>query len=193
MTHDFGYQIDGGCLSKWGGGFPNFVKETMNKGMQCLGGLAKKSPGINGISGAARNLKGLANLMAGNKISLVCTDLGYDWDGVAGHASTSPKDKLDSHSVSHPYFSLSPNVQRTNSKFTADDKRELAKTIFHEQLHNLGYRHNGEKEEFPYTCEACCFGDFSTGNEKEKEAACKVCTEDYKNSGSKEYSKLSSY
>jgi hypothetical protein len=65
---------------------------------------------------------------------------------------------------------------------------ELKRTIFHENLHNLGYRH-GDGIEFPYTCEASCFPYKDKENDSQSESllACKICNGDYPSEESIDY------
>lgn len=96
----------------------------------------------------------------------------------AGHASTSASDKITKPiAASHPYISLNPNDPKVKNKPKDDEIKEMTKTIFHEQLHNLGIRH-GEGIEYPYTCETCCLSN--PKDDKDMVAtACKVCAGQY--------------
>lgn len=175
-----GYLVDKACIQNWGPRFPDYLKESMTKGLQCLSDLQKKFGGPNQMTGALRNAYELSKLLEVDQVKIVCSEEVYDWDGTAGHASTSPKDKIESPKINHPFISLNPRDPKGGIKnVTQEDISEIKKTIFHEQLHNLGYRH-GLDIEYPYTCEECCLSE----NEDfpgMKEAACKICAGNYQN------------
>ncbi len=69
----------------------------------------------------------------------------------------------------HPILRLSPELLSEK----AEDR--LKSTLFHELMHNLGYRHTKDIE-YPYGCQACCFP------EKEQtftKLACRICAGNY--------------
>lgn len=180
-----GLKIDNECLKKWGSSFKETVKESVNEGMQCLDKLAKDSTGPQ-LSGAQRNAFGLNQLFKDDKVSLVCSDKEYDWSSTSAYASTSSDQKIKGKDISHPYLVLNPNYPEKGMEKRAEETKEIKSTIFHEMLHNLGYRH-AESIEFSYGCETCCFGE---GESKEAKAtACKICTGNYTNEFDSNYLK----
>lgn len=171
-----GLRVENECLQKWGSSFKETVKESVNEGMQCLENLPKESAG--GVSGAQRNIFGLNQLFKDDKISLVCTDKTYDWDYADAYASSSKNQHLKNKNISHPYIVLNPTYPKKSTNQRAEEIKEVKATIFHEMLHNLGYRHS-ESIEFSYGCETCCFDDKVT--KEAKAIACKICTGNYTN------------
>ena len=176
----WGYNIHQSCLDKWGARkFPALLKETMQKGLQCFSRLAEENKLENPKlpNGAYQNLKNLQYLLKTKPVTLTCAEKKYDWEGTLGNASTSPADKIESLNIIHPYVSLNPNPK------TKSEEGQLAGTIFHEQLHNLGYRH-GKDIEYPYACEVCCI----MKDEGENTAnACKICRGAYNGTSDKRY------
>ncbi len=184
---EMGYKVHQSCMDRWGKtGFPDLLKNGMNKGMQCLANLAKKNDSAHATpNGAKINLANLNNLLKTKGVTIICNETeGMNWKGVAGHASTGPSsDVLNDGTVKHPYLSLNPNDPKVKMKPTTDETQEMMATIFHEQLHNLGFRH-GSGIEFPYMCETCCIAKV---DEKQKNAACKICAGAYLGAGDKKY------
>jgi hypothetical protein len=183
-----GYKIHQSCLAKWGGDmFPKLLTTSMNKGFQCLAKLAKNNaksnPGL--PNGAYNNLKGLDFILKTKGISIVCNEKKYDWSKTAAHASTGPNDVIEESGVKHPFISINETEPKTKLKPTKDEVSELAMTLFHEQLHNLGIRH-GESIEFPYTCETCCIKE---PDGKVTADACKICGGAYSGINDKNYLK----
>lgn len=181
---DFGYQIEKACISRWGAGFIQVVEDTIEKGLACLDELQKKS---SKIIGAGRNLSALKQLLKEpNKVTLICDEKhGYDWSDTAAHASASIKDNINSNKkIKHPFISLNPNHPSSKGEATEYEIREIQRTIFHEQLHNLGFLHE-EDIEYSYTCEICCLGEGD--DDILKQDACKVCSGDYQNDVSYTY------
>lgn len=171
---DYGYKIHHSCLDKWGAEtFVSTLKSSMSKGFQCLARLANDNKAKNlEPNGALKNLMGLEYLASGNDISIVCNEKNYDWKGTAGHASTEPGQVIKELGVKHPYISINQSDPKVKTKPSEEEQKELGATLFHEQLHNLGIRHN-ESVEFPYACETCCVKDV---DEAKKADACKVCS-----------------
>ena len=165
--------------------FPNILKISINKGMQCLAGLAEKNASANATpNGAKTNLDNLKYLQQSKGVTIVCDeDREGGWTGVAGHASTNPTETMENGTVKFPFISLNPNDPKIKLNATPDETNELMGTIFHEQLHNLGFSH-GSGVEFPYTCEVCCVAN-STPNLKD--ASCKVCAGAYQGADDKVY------
>lgn len=186
---DFGYRIDNYCLGKWGQDFPNVLKDTMNEGLACLKDLGKK---YKKVTGPIRLAYEIEDLLATKETTIVCSDRSDEvgwWGGIHGYASASDSaEPILNGRVKHPYVSINP-TQPNNLEFTAagdDERRELRKTLFHEQIHNLGYLHN-HSIEYPYACEDCCLS-YKGEDEKERvEAACKVCGGDYANNTDPQY------
>lgn len=175
----FGYQIDGACLRNWGADFALHVRDSMKTGLQCLADLHLKYGSQRIMTGSLRNAFELTRLLESDQVKILCSEEEYHWDGTAGHASTVPGQSLNELGVAHPYISLNPHdPQSGQHSGTSEELAELKKTLFHEQLHNLGYRH-GHDVEYPYACEDCCFADGE--DEEVKEAACRVCAGNYQN------------
>lgn len=162
------YNIDAGCFKEKGRDwFLMRLTNAMTTGMSCLKDLADK----NG-RGAQKNYAGLDLLMKRNKIQLYCSQTDYDWHGTLAHATVSSDDEING--IKHPAISLNPNLAARLKSNGGD--LEFEKTLFHEQLHNLGYRH-GHDIEYPYACEVCCFP-----NDEKKEVtnkACQICSGNY--------------
>ncbi|GAB4010799.1 MAG: hypothetical protein Fur0010_04150 [Bdellovibrio sp.] len=161
--------IDKKCFDSRGRDwFLQRVENANSKGLSCL-----KNLGERGGRGAARNFAGLENLFNSSKVQIVCSENAYDWGtSTLAHATITAQD--NKNGLRHPALSINPNFDR---KFSAEDgDLEFEKTIFHEQLHNLGIRH-GHDVEYPYTCETCCFPNGQTA--EAVDAACKVCSGNY--------------
>lgn len=179
-----GHKIDKACLQKWGNNFPEIVTNSVKTGLSCLRKLANNAPSKNGVPGVMRNLKDLEGLLEEDNISLVCSENDFGWSGSRAHASTTPTDTMTSPSVKHPFISLNPKYPTVKEAPTEKEVTDIQRTIFHEQIHNLGYSH-GHGVEFAYSCASCCFADY--GGDAGQKAACKVCTGDYKNTSDKDY------
>lgn len=174
------YNIDKACISNYGeADFYKIVTYSMTKGLACLEDLAEKNTKANpkGPNGALNNYEGLLRLFKQKKVTILCSEKDYDWQGTAGHASTDPTQKLKALGIDHPYISLSPNDPAIKGKPTGSEVAYLSETIFHEQLHNLGIRH-GKGVEYPYACETCCISR-TEEYEGTKAAACKICSGQY--------------
>ncbi len=174
-----GHRVHESCLTNWGRDlFVENFQSAMSTGLQCLGRLAS------GNNGARVNLSQLESLFATTKVTVLCHQRDYEWNGVVGHASTGPADAIKDPAVAHPYISLNPTAP---NPATAGDILELKKTLFHEQLHNLGLRH-GHSIEYPYACEDCCISEGQTPEDTALIGlACKVCTGDYAGTTDKRY------
>ncbi|MFG1498884.1 hypothetical protein ABMA70_01660 [Halobacteriovorax sp. XZX-3] len=189
LPTDFGYRIENACLSKWGQDFPNFLKSSIHDGIACLKELGKD---IKNPVGSTRIAYDLEQLLSKNEVTVMCTDRADDmkyWEGTLAYASVSEKTQ-DAYGgkVKHPYMAINPG-QPTSLEFTPEgdaERNELRKTLFHEQLHNLGYSH-GEGFEFSYACEDCCLSYNSDDEKARVEAACRVCRGDYNNEGDVRY------
>lgn len=191
IVNEQGYKIHQSCLENWGADeFPSMFKNSMEQGFQCLRRLAndnvKNNPSA--PNGAKKNMVGLLALLQTSGISIVCGEKGYDWKGTAGHASAYPAEKMSDPKVNHPYISINPNYPKTKRKATKEEKDELMKTMFHEQLHNLGIVHNESNIEYPYTCETCCL---PSKEDKPEDVAisCKICSGTYTSNKDQAYLK----
>lgn len=191
IVNEQGYKIHQSCLENWGADeFPSMFKNSMEQGFQCLRKLANDNVKNNPSSpnGAKKNMVGLLALLQTSGISIVCGEKGYDWNGTAGHASAYPAEKMSDPKVNHPYVSINPNYPKTKREATKEEKDELMKTMFHEQLHNLGIVHNESHIEYPYTCETCCL---PSKEDKPEDVAisCKICAGTYTSNKDQAYLK----
>jgi hypothetical protein len=174
-----GYKVDYECYQKWGDDFNQIVKDVSLGGLQCLKDLDAKGRSESDITGALRNAFNLTQLMKDDGISLVCSEeKDYDWSATMAHASTTPDDKMVSKNISHPFVSINPSHPEMPAGNREEEVAELKNTIFHETLHNLGFKHK-EDIEYPYTCGQCCFDD--NANAIVKAQACKICLGNYSN------------
>jgi len=189
IVTEYGYRIHQSCLDNWGAQeFTAMMNETAKKGFSCLEKLAKdnEAKDSSAPNGAKKNMVGLLALLQSTGINIVCGEKDYDWKGTAGHASTSPGDSLKDPRVRHPFVSISPDDPKDKRKASKEEKNELVKTLFHEQLHNLGIKHNEASIEYPYTCETCCL---PAANDKKEEVdlACKICSGVYTSNKDEKY------
>jgi len=183
-----GYSVDQKCLEKWGDSFILKVKDSMKSGLQCLLNLDKTNQSENNdrISGAFINAYEITELQKNNSISIVCSEDDYKhWEGAAAHASSSKNSEIGSKKIKHPFISINPNYPDTKGSPTSDESFFIAQTLFHEQLHNLGYKH-GDSVEYPYTCGKCCFNEEKSD---ETDMACKICSGNYLNEADPNYIK----
>lgn len=181
-TSSWGHKIHKSCLDK--GDKDWFLKNTekaIKQGMSCLARLSSS-----GGKGAARNHVSLSNLLQQKNVQVICNEAGYDWGSATlAHATTSKSDK--SSQLKHPGISFNPAAVADFRKKGKSGDLEFVSTMFHEQLHNLGYLH-GHDVEYPYTCEKCCFpGD--DDSEEVKSIACKICSGNYGGSNDVAYLK----
>ncbi len=180
VQNEMGYKIHQSCMENYGSkDFSKLVTTTMSKGLACLNDLAKKNTKQNPTApnGALLNFKNLTRLLEKEKVTIVCHQTDYKWDGVAAHASTGPSDNIESLKVNHPYISMAPKYPVVKGRPTEKEITNASQTLFHEQLHNLGIVH-GEGVEYPYSCEKCCLGS-KDEYEGVVDAACKVCGGQY--------------
>lgn len=186
IATSFGYDVDPQCLQKWGNTFLNDVKDSLKTGLQCLDKLHKDS-GKKNVTGALENSFLLSKMLKNERVSLICSEVKvYDWAGTAAHASTSVdlnSNLTKTRGINHPFISINPSYPKKEESLSSEIS-EVKSTIFHEQLHNLGYRH-GDSVEFPYACSDCCFGD----DPEKKALGCNICLGDYKNPLDKKYIK----
>lgn len=184
LSTDFGYKIDQACIEKWGKSFVADLKDTAKQGMSCLETLSKKSK-TDLISGSTKNKFLLEKLIQTNNIKIVCSEKDFQWEGLAGHASTGDStDLITSPKAKHPFISINPNDPE-GGVINQDIKDELKKTLFHEGLHNLGHRH-GTGIEYAYTCETCCFPESGDSFDAES-ISCKLCQGEYTGESDKNY------
>ena len=179
LPTNLGYKVDVECYNKWGDDFNKIVKDVAVGGLKCLMDLDKKGREGTKTTGALRNAFDLTKLMKNDGISLVCSEDDYKWDGILAHASTDATETMKVKNIKHPFVSLNPKHPKNEVSNRQKEIVDLKDTIFHETLHNLGFRHN-EDVEFSYTCGLCCFGS-GEDDPKAKEQACKICTGNYKN------------
>lgn len=180
----WGHKIHKSCLdNNKGDWFLKNTEEAMNVGMACLSELAKS-----GGMGAAKNHASLKNLLAQKNVEIVCNETIYKWGSdTLAHAtlSASPED-LKGTSLKHPGISFNSKFFSQHMSGKKEDLLDFKRTLFHEQLHNLGYPHN-EDVEYAYTCEKCCFP--GEDSKEATEAACRVCSGNYSDMGDIQYLK----
>ena len=177
----WGHQIHKSCLEagsrNW---FLENTKKAMEEGLACLSRLAGS-----GGKGAAKNHASLTNLLKQKNVQIICHDEKYDWSDTLAHATTS---KADTGSLlKHPGISVNPKYKKEFKRKGKGGALDFKKTIFHEQMHNLGYLH-GVDVEYPYACERCCFPSAKDSKEL-VDAACRVCSGNYKGSSDISYVK----
>lgn len=177
---EYGYKVHKSCLDNWGAKtFTESLSKAKNEGQLCLKDLARKNT-LNGSqkpNGALNNLSNLNRLYASTPVTIVCNEVKKDWKDIAAHASAGTTDKIKSLSVNHPYVSLNPKIPKVTMKPSKDEVSEISRTIFHEQLHNLGIRH-GEGIEYPYACETCCLGEKDQSKDITA-SSCRICSGQY--------------
>ncbi len=183
---DMGHKIHPSCLERWGtDNFPALLNSTMSKGFLCLSKLAdqneKNSPEL--PNGAARNVVALNHILQTSGVTIICNESSYNWTKVSAHASTSPNDIVKESGIEHPFISINQSYPKLSLKPTPEENSKIMGTLFHEQLHNLGFLH-GEDIEYAYTCETCCIDN----NEDIKtQDACKICSGQYTGATDKNY------
>lgn len=167
-----GHRVHQSCLEGWGRDrFVNTLTSAIETGMQCLNSLG------DGNNGARVNHTQLESLFNESKVSVICHQTeDRNWRGVYAHASIGPTSRIENPPLNHPYISINPTLPRTIDE---GEIKILEKTLFHEQLHNLGHRH-GHSIEYPYACEDCCFPEGTSERDNQKKTlGCKVCAGDY--------------
>lgn len=178
ITTNFGYKIDKLCLKKWGvHNFEEIVEDAATQGAQCLQKLVNSKSVA--APGALNNLISLQQLWENSPVTVSCSEDNYDWTDTRAHASTNSGEKSVNRELQHPYISLNPSYPKSQNKEGLNKEIvEMKKTVFHEQLHNLGFRH-GDSVEYSSSCADCCFkGDDDL--EIATELACKICAGNYK-------------
>lgn len=174
-----GVLIDNTCNDIITDSFAKTVDQTIEEGLQCL-----KSLNTNASRKNAETLEEMLNTpIAQDRLKVLCsleTNLfqSTNWDAQAfASASKKQTQKLNQQTIEHPFIALRPESLSWNN--------QLKKLIFHEFIHNLGYRHGIERE-FSNTCEECCFGKDDWENMsvtdaaiKKQELACQLCANNY--------------
>lgn len=168
-----GYRVHKSCTENDPQGwFLKTAEASIKEGLACMDKLAKA-----GGQGAAKNSASLKTMLKDTGVQILCNETNYDWGNggtgtVHGHATTGPGSNAPLY---HPGISLNPKIVKNTRGKGKIPTNEFKRTIFHEQLHNLGYRHNVDIE-FPYTCGVCCFPDPDHKILNVVAPACKVCS-----------------
>lgn len=173
-----GVEIHKSCLENFGEqNFGKIVRNAFDKGMSCLSEIAANNKEM-GNKGEIRNIINLLNIQMSGKVkptSIICHDKNYDWDRTYARASTG-KTSLKDLGITSPFISINPEMKSGmfGSIKNGPPRDEFEGVVFHEFLHNLGYRH-GQGVDVAYGCEVCCFSD----NKAAKVAACNMCIGGY--------------
>ncbi|WP_419173134.1 hypothetical protein [Halobacteriovorax sp.] len=174
-----GVQIHKSCLDNLGDEkFPRMLRNALDKGLSCLSDLASQDKDKS-MKGEISNLLNFFNIQLSGKVNptkFICHNKNYNWNnGVVGYASTSEVE-IKSLGIKHPFVSLNPKMEKSffGGIKNGPSTDELEGVMFHEMIHNFGYRH-GTGVDTSYGCEACCFG-----NDKAKKYACNICVGKYK-------------
>lgn len=176
---DFGIRVDNQCLLNFGVDFISLAKSSLEKGMKCLLDLHEKS-GKKNSTGALRNAFLIGQQLSEEITTVSCSEKGgYDWKDTRAHASTDQSDSISSLGVKHPLISINPSLPYKRPIET-DEKEAIARTLFHEKFHNIGYLHDDDIE-YGYTCGDCCLSTDAPS------ITCSICLGDYKNIQDKKY------
>ncbi|WP_146037757.1 hypothetical protein [Halobacteriovorax sp. DA5] len=173
-----GVQIHKSCLENFGDdNFETLMRNSLDKGMSCLSELGTNNKET-GAKAEIANIINLLNIQLSGKVkptSVICHQNDYSWQGTIANASVG-NNKLKNLGVDGPYVSLNPKMKSgfLNSIKNGPPRDELEGIVFHELLHNLGYRH-GHGIDVSYGCEVCCFSDKKSA----KVAACNICLGGY--------------
>lgn len=182
LLTSWGHKIHRSCLDNgkkdW---FLSNTEKAIKEGMSCLDRLGRE-----GGVGAARNNASLESLLSNNNVQMICNETGYNWGGGTIAHATTGADRNNAQ-LTHPAISVNPASITEYRSQGVDGALEFTRTIFHEQLHNLGHKHNHDIE-YAYTCEKCCF---PAGDDKQEltDMACKVCSGNYNSGTDLEYVK----
>ncbi|MES2526908.1 MAG: hypothetical protein V4598_07460 [Bdellovibrionota bacterium] len=172
---DYGYRIHKSCgdtpAKSW---VVPAIRSALSDGLACLTRLSQE-----GMRGAARNLSALESILSTNNVQIICNETTYRWNGTStlAHATTGPEEPERVRPLVHTGISVNPGFIAETRPTNAEQFLEFRRTMFHEQLHNLGNRH-GVEPEISYTCETCCFPGARDASDKTA-AACTVCGGDY--------------
>lgn len=167
----WGHLVHKSCLTTDREWFLNNTEKAIKEGLSCLSNLA-----TNGGMGAGRNFASLTNLLEQANVQIICNEYSYDWSGgTIAHATTSTE-TLNT-TLKHPGISVNPDKIRAYRSEGDAGTNEFVRTMFHEQLHNLGYLH-GHDVEYAYSCEKCCFPD-SGDSQDARDISCKICSGNY--------------
>lgn len=171
---NWGHRIHKSCLENdnkdW---FLQNAEKAIKDGMSCLEQLGKS-----GGSGALKNHISLNTILQQNNVQIICNESNYNWGtSTIAHATTSA-DTVNT-SLKHPGISFNPASVAKYKSQGKSGENEFVRTVFHEQLHNLGYLH-GHDIEYPYACEKCCFPESESS--EQKNLACNICSGNYNSS-----------
>jgi hypothetical protein len=166
---DYGLQVHRSCLGANHEWFNQGAREALAEGASCLAKLAQT-----GGRGARRNAQLLAISLEKNDVQVLCNDQSLG-PGTIAMATVDSSQDNSRNGMRHPAISINPAFMQKVGNGEAS-MLDFKKTIFHEQLHNLGYRHSHDIE-YPYTCESCCFDEGP-----ENAAACRICSGNYEGS-----------
>ena len=195
----FGYQVTKSCFEKWGtDAFKDDILGGIQTGLACLQDLHEEiladseseseseseSDKVH-LTSPLNLLIAYQSLVENSKVSITCEETSYNWTtSFAGHASVNPEGKTMDGKFNHPFISINPNHPASEPPVSSSERKNLQRTLFHEQLHNLGYRH-GEGIEYPYACEDCCFPDEGENDHlRIQELSCRICSGEYEEDSS---------
>ena len=151
-------------------------KQVIDEGLRCLKNLKSDN----------QNYENLKNILS-NNVTVLCSQSIDDFNWFSyqalAHASASNHDTtfFGSKTIYHPFISISPHSILEN-KLNKHRLASLKKTFFHEQIHNIGFKH-GIDPEYSIACAECCFDESSFS----KEAACRLCSGNYKSIKEEKY------
>lgn len=175
MKTDFGYRIHSSCIEgtkrDW---FLRNADTSIREGLACLYRLDER-----GGKGAAKNFIALEKLIKPNNIQVICHDTTFKWDATSVARATLDRSSPERYlPLVHPGISFNPAAVEQFHKKGASGELELQRTLFHEQLHNLGHRHNHDLE-YAYPCETCCFPEAGKEKAEITEVSCRLCSGNY--------------
>jgi hypothetical protein len=165
------------CLVQFGRKLINVIEASRKDGMSCLRKLNSAGPN--------KNYQALERLFNSKKISYYCNEDFGRFNALDAHASFDKSDDKPLSGMFHPYVSINPAYVLKDADVTgkAIESEYLKSVLFHEYFHNLEYSHV-RNVEYAYACEECCFA-----NAAYKDAACKICSTNYKSMSDPEYLK----
>lgn len=176
--------------------FNKYAKNAVTRGLSCLSEIAKKSKSLKGRA-EVFNLLDMFKIhfeRGENNIEFACNEDSVSWRSANAYGSHSPGPAFGKNQLKHPFVIINPsfrndwlgNVER-NSRDYSDEK--FQGVLFHEMIHNMGYRH-GVGLDLSYACEGCCFsGEKLEVGEitKSDNLACKLCVGNYKDETDEQY------